>query len=73
MNIRDSLTGRYISAEEANKLTPERYEVEEVDSDESNLEAVWNELEARFVNLPEALYIPVEEVKQVFVKHGLKV
>ncbi len=73
MRIRDSLTGQYISEEEANELTPERYVVETDTSREGNvvLESLMEDLEREVVMLTNVPYINFESMKAVFIKHGL--
>jgi hypothetical protein len=74
MNIRDSLTGRYISPEEANKLTPERYEVEaDTVGIAETLKEIFDELQMEADKLPNALFVNLEDIKAVFARHGLKI
>jgi hypothetical protein len=72
MNIRDSLTGRYISLEEANKLTPERYEVEASEpTDNVALEEILEELCANARKLPNVSFVNIEDIKAIFQRYGI--
>jgi hypothetical protein len=79
MRIRDAETGRYISVEEANAMTPDTWVVEEdkpttrvTSGDNPLLEEILQELKDKADVLALVPYVNLQVVKEVFAKHGVE-
>lgn len=73
IRIRDSKTGKYISAEEADKLTPERFVVErDAENNDKLLKQILEELKVEAVVLANVPHVNIEAIRAVFLRHGLK-